>query len=84
MVWSFRTLYCVVSWFGTLTLEAVCAFEHTITHNHISRIMLNSWSIAPAPDDDECEAICGMTGRGNRNTQEKTYPSAALSTTNPA
>jgi hypothetical protein len=34
-------------------------------------------------DDDECGAVGGMSGRGNRSTRTKTCPTATLSTTNP-
>jgi hypothetical protein len=39
--------------------------------------------IVPAPGDYDDGEIGGMIGRGNRNTREKTCPSAALSNTNP-
>jgi hypothetical protein len=29
------------------------------------------WPIVPVPDDDECGAVSGMTGRGNRSTLRK-------------
>jgi hypothetical protein len=32
------------------------------------------WPIVPAPDDDECESIGGMLGRGNCSTRSKPAP----------
>jgi hypothetical protein len=32
------------------------------------------WPILPAPDDDECGAIGGIIGRGNRSTRRKPAP----------
>jgi hypothetical protein len=34
----------------------------------------NYWPIVTAPDDDECRAIGGMFGRGNRSTRRKLAP----------
>jgi hypothetical protein len=42
-----------------------------------------NWPIVPAPGDYDGEFGGMMIGRGNRSTLEKTFPSAALSTTNP-
>jgi hypothetical protein len=42
-------------------------------------LLYQSWMI----NDDECEAVCGISiGRGGRSTREKIWPSATLSTMN--
>jgi hypothetical protein len=40
-------------------------------------------TVPAADDDDECGAVGGTSGSGNRNTRKKTFLGAAMSTTNP-
>jgi hypothetical protein len=42
--------------------------------NRVHYYLNHYWSIAPAPDDDECGAVGGMIGKGNRSTRRKPAP----------